>query len=80
MTPQQKEKFNDQQNIILEKKYVFKTLIDKLTSNKRQFMQELQALEATTDKLRDILTPEQQAKYLIFVEKVINILLLIAYS
>ena len=43
-------------------------------------MQELQALEATTDKLRDILTPEQQAKYLIFVEKVINILLIIAYS
>jgi hypothetical protein len=33
-------------------------------------MQELQLLEATTDKLRDILTPEQTAKYLIFVEKV----------
>jgi len=35
-------------------------------------MQELQALETTTDKLRDILTPDQTAKYLIFVEKVMS--------
>ena len=33
-------------------------------------MHELQMLEQTTDKLRDILTPDQTAKYLIFVEKV----------
>jgi hypothetical protein len=33
-------------------------------------MHELQALETITDKLKDILTPEQTARYLIQVEKV----------
>jgi hypothetical protein len=45
-------------------------LIDRLVQDKAQFMHELQLLEQTTDKLRDILTPNQTAKYLIFVEKV----------
>ena len=38
--------------------------------SKTQFMHELQQLEQTTDKLKEVLTPEQIAKYLIEVEKV----------
>lgn len=70
MSEQQKLQFKEHQQSINEAKQRFKSLIDKLILNKTQFMQELQALEATTDKLKDILTPDQTAKYLIFVEKV----------
>lgn len=66
----QKVKFKQQQQTINEAQKTFKGLIDKLVQDKTQFMQELQTLEHTTDKLKDILNPEQAAKYLIFVEKV----------
>jgi hypothetical protein len=33
-------------------------------------MQALQSLEKTCDKLKEIVTPEQTAKYLIYVERV----------
>lgn len=46
------------------------SLIDKLISTKIQFMQALQTLDLTCDKLKEIVTPEQTAKYLIYVERV----------
>lgn len=42
----------------MQAKTTFKGLIDKLVLDKTQFMQELQKFEHTTDKLRDILTPD----------------------
>lgn len=72
MTDEQKLLFSEQRQTINEQKQNFQVLIDKLIQNKQSFLQELQKFEKTTDKLKEIFTPEQTAKYLIFVEKVSN--------
>lgn len=69
MTDAQKSQFKEHKQVINESKQKFKNLIDRLIDDKTKFMQELQNLEKTTDKLKDILSPDQTAKYLIFVEK-----------
>ena len=70
ISPEQKSQLKQQQQTILAAKHTFKRLIHKLLANKQEFMQELQQFEKTTDSLQVLFTPEQTAKYLIFVERV----------
>lgn len=65
LTDAQKTMCKEVQPLIQSKKQTFKNLIDNLIENKRQFLQELQQLDALVEKLRSILTPDQVVRYLI---------------
>jgi len=54
---------------ILESQSAFKILIDSLVKTKAAFMNELQKLDLMSEALRENLTVEQSAKFLIQTEK-----------